>query len=342
MPIPGALETTVATDEEEEARGVADRIEALLRNGHSDVEGPITHESCAVLGRNRYVFQALERELTSRGLRYLKRLSTAAQQSESDLVIDWELALRLIANPGDRLHLGLLANRWSITQTADTLLDGGPDGLTLIQRCREKTSAPAAPHIITALRATDWSLPSLRRDRSSDVLDDAATTLDDEARALVTADLAAWRAHWNIYVRASTNRSLSEFFAQVALGATQAPRDQGISLLTVHSAKGTEFDVVFVIGLGEGTFPDYRANTQEKMNEEDRNAFVAVTRSRRLLPLVPSPQDDAVGRHESAESVSVFPHDFGVARADDDGELTLQPHGPDQPRLIPSVYCRVM
>ena len=47
-----------------------------------------------------------------------------------------------------------------------------------------------------------------------------------------------------------------------------------------------EFDVVFVPGMAEGTFPDYRAQHRPKeMLEEGRNAFVAVTRSKRLLYL---------------------------------------------------------
>jgi DNA helicase-2/ATP-dependent DNA helicase PcrA len=45
-----------------------------------------------------------------------------------------------------------------------------------------------------------------------------------------------------------------------------------------------EFDVVFLIGMTEGTFPDYRAKGNA-LEEERRNAFVAVTRSKRLLYL---------------------------------------------------------
>jgi DNA helicase-2/ATP-dependent DNA helicase PcrA len=70
-----------------------------------------------------------------------------------------------------------------------------------------------------------------------------------------------------------------------ALGATQqAAKEGGVALLTVHSSKGLEFDVVFVAGMAEGVFPDYRARGKE-MAEESRNAFVAVTRSKRLLYL---------------------------------------------------------
>ena len=70
-----------------------------------------------------------------------------------------------------------------------------------------------------------------------------------------------------------------------ALGATQQAAREGVALLTVHSSKGLEFDVVFVVGMAEGVFPDYRAKTRKEQEEESRNAFVAVTRSKRLLYL---------------------------------------------------------
>jgi DNA helicase-2/ATP-dependent DNA helicase PcrA len=70
-----------------------------------------------------------------------------------------------------------------------------------------------------------------------------------------------------------------------ALGATQKASREGVALLTVHSSKGLEFDVVFVAGMAEGTFPDYRATGGRELLEESRNAFVAVTRSKRLLYL---------------------------------------------------------
>ncbi len=284
VPIRGLLLTQVAADDEAEARWVADRIEGLVRDGHPDVEGPITLERCAVLGRKHYVFDALARELQSRDLRFVKRLSSGEQRCESDLAADWELALRLVANPSDRLHLGLLAARWAITTPMDDLLADAPDGPTLLNRCQEHTGAANAPHIASAIQAIDWSSGTFRLDQSIDVVESAAQVLSLEDRALVMADLQEWRNHWTMYVRNSTNRTLPDFFAQVALGATQAARDEGLALLSVHSAKGMEFDVVFIIGLSEGVFPDYRAKGAA-MDEELRNAFVAVTRSRRLLYL---------------------------------------------------------
>ncbi len=61
-------------------------------------------------------------------------------------------------------------------------------------------------------------------------------------------------------------------------------RQDGLGLITVHSAKGLEFDVVVVMGMVEGIFPDYRAKGLS-LEEEKRNAFVAITRSMRLLAM---------------------------------------------------------
>ena len=67
------------------------------------------------------------------------------------------------------------------------------------------------------------------------------------------------------------------------MGTTQQSKQEGVALLTVHSAKGLEFKVVFIPGMTEGTFPDYRATTGEALDEERRNLFVAITRARRVL-----------------------------------------------------------
>jgi DNA helicase-2/ATP-dependent DNA helicase PcrA len=59
-----------------------------------------------------------------------------------------------------------------------------------------------------------------------------------------------------------------------------------VSLMTVHTAKGLEFDVVFVTGLEEGTFPHQRSMDDDgAMEEERRLCYVAVTRARKRLHL---------------------------------------------------------
>jgi DNA helicase-2/ATP-dependent DNA helicase PcrA len=61
------------------------------------------------------------------------------------------------------------------------------------------------------------------------------------------------------------------------------PNPQGLTLSTVHTMKGLEKDIVFLISMCEGVFPDYRASTKKDIEEERNSAFVAVTRARRWI-----------------------------------------------------------
>ena len=63
----------------------------------------------------------------------------------------------------------------------------------------------------------------------------------------------------------------------------QTDKTQAVKLMTVHSAKGLEFPVVFLCGLSEGIFPGKRANTRERLEEERRLAYVAFTRAQNRL-----------------------------------------------------------
>ena len=63
----------------------------------------------------------------------------------------------------------------------------------------------------------------------------------------------------------------------------QTERTQTVKLMTIHSAKGLEFPVVFISGLSEGIFPGKRANTRERLEEERRLCYVAFTRAKDRL-----------------------------------------------------------
>ena len=80
--IAGEAKLIVGDNEQHEANLVLDYIQNLIDKGHKDVEGPITLERCALLGRNRYVLNAIEQELNKRNLTYYKQL-TSQHESES-------------------------------------------------------------------------------------------------------------------------------------------------------------------------------------------------------------------------------------------------------------------
>jgi DNA helicase-2/ATP-dependent DNA helicase PcrA len=82
---------------------------------------------------------------------------------------------------------------------------------------------------------------------------------------------------------------LAAFLTHAALesGDNQAQAGQdAVQLMTVHSAKGLEFDCVFITGLEEGLFPSERSMTEyEGLEEERRLMYVAITRARKRLYL---------------------------------------------------------
>ena len=81
--------------------------------------------------------------------------------------------------------------------------------------------------------------------------------------------------------------------------ATQsAPTADGVTLATVHAAKGLEWDAVFVVGLVEGTFPIQYADTPERLEEERRLFYVACTRARSVLGLSWARSRTGRGRRE--------------------------------------------
>lgn len=79
--------------------------------------------------------------------------------------------------------------------------------------------------------------------------------------------------------------TLEEYLQNVALytNADKEERKESVKLMTIHTAKGLEFPYVFVCGLNEGIFPTKHVDTQEKLEEERRMAYVAYTRAENAL-----------------------------------------------------------
>ena len=291
FPVAGEVRAFSCDNEAEEARFVADKLTGLLKDGHNDVEGQITLERCAVLGRNKFVFTPIINIFENQGIKYYSKLSANNVDSGSELVGQFELVLRILANPLDRLHVGMLLKMCNTGLTTDQVYSGMNireiTGVEVIKRIFDNAKPSSKSDVVnSAIESLNCSPSSFKLIPALDILEEYAANLEDEERNRIIQDISQWKQHWNYYVRNEPGgyHSISSFLSQVALGTTQQPRQDGIALLTVHSAKGMEFDVVFVIGMNEGTFPDYRADSSS-INEEQRNAFVAVTRSRRLLYL---------------------------------------------------------
>lgn len=274
----GELLARKLPDEGTEAKFVADKIEELLRNGHPDVEGQLSVSRIAVIARNKYVFSFLEKELSDREIPFFFKKNTTGIENESDYMNVFELAIRILINKKDYIHLTQLKKLVGHS-------DGPTDNKTGMNILREVLTQTDYESMLPALEALDNEVLNFNAALTS--MENILPSLDDDERYLVSMDIQQWRNHWKKYCMLvpKENRTLTSFRNQISLGKTREIEvNNGIVLLTAHMSKGLQFDVVFIIGLSEGTFPDYRAIKAEgsQLSQEMNNMYVAVTRAKRL------------------------------------------------------------
>ena len=280
LPIQGMAEVIEGDDEADEAKRIVDSIQWLFDNGHSDVEGDVEPSKCAILGRTRFALLAVEKELRERSIPIYKRL-TANHENESEVVDDFQLALRVVANPRDRLHFAVLAKKWKVAEPAPSK----DAAQTLAAMASAAISvAGRAQAVVAAITSVLSNTARLDLMPAFAVLSKYANTVEEGEKLPIYEDVEVFKQEWDQYLRSDSSRqTIAGFMSSKALGATQKASRDGVALLTVHSSKGLEFDVVFVVGMTEGSLPDYRSTTGKALLEERRNAFVAVTRAKRLL-----------------------------------------------------------
>jgi len=289
----GRGEFCCAVSDTEEARWICDEISKLLAVGaHPELENPITCKSIVVLGRNRYVFQELHNELERRGIEHYLKKSPGALDFESETITVFDLLLRVILNGSDRLHYRQLLSRIGCHQIirVDEFFSKVLDNTLLCEPVWAPVLTTSIQGIKAAIASSNPSIQILTG-RLQELLEDTEhnSAILDEERALAMHDLDELSAHWNRYVNmqaTGAKLSVEAFRNAMAMGKTQPDaQEKGIALSTVHTMKGLEYDIVFLMGLGQGTFPDYRAIQKggKALLEEDNNAFVAVTRAKRFL-----------------------------------------------------------
>ncbi|VIO79123.1 ATP-dependent DNA helicase PcrA [Bradyrhizobium ivorense] len=113
----------------------------------------------------------------------------------------------------------------------------------------------------------------------------------DESNPDLEEDVVAWRQLYSDIERGSGRGiGLDQFLQELQLRSKEpAPKPGTVTLTTVHSAKGREFEQVFVVGLAEDVMPSFQSrqkgDASPEMEEERRNCFVAITRTKERLVL---------------------------------------------------------
>lgn len=149
-------------------------------------------------------------------------------------------------------------------------------------------SSPHAKLLETAGRLDPASAKSVIDTMLTEL--DARASGDDPDPDLVE-DLAAWREiSSDIRRHFGSSISLDEFLQQLQLRSkAPSPQAHTVTLMTVHGAKGREFDFVYLIGLAEDILPSFQSrqkgDNSPEMEEERRNCFVAITRAKESLIL---------------------------------------------------------
>ncbi|GMA38525.1 hypothetical protein GCM10025883_05700 [Mobilicoccus caccae] len=307
----------VADSEHDEAAFVARRIDQL-----SDEHG-VRPGDVAVFYRTNAMSRALEEVLVRVGLPY--KIVGGTRFYERREVKDALAYLRVIANPTDTVNLRRIVNvpKRGIGDRAQACVSllAERERISFVQALAMAEEAPGiATRSVKAIGTFTALLESLREVHDSGAgvgdlleavlhqsgyIDELRESRDpqDETRLDNLAELVGVAREFDEQAANDGNESvasLDDFLERVSLVAdadevpdeavadgAHAAADQGVvTLMTLHTAKGLEFPVVFLVGLEDGTFPHARSlfDTDE-LEEERRLAYVGITRARERLHL---------------------------------------------------------
>ncbi len=336
------------SDDYSEARFVVDEIERLTSEGTPP--GQI-----AVLYRINALSRLFEEELRRRNIPYV--VVGGVGFYERAEIKDALAYLRLIVNPADDVSFKRVVNKprrgvgiktieklEKIASDADmSLLELVESGVPLPVQRRALEGLRAFAELIASFRAQANTAPPsaivsevLRQSGYIQMLISEGT-LDAQSRLENIGQLVE-AAHQ--FENQNPNPTLQSFLATVTL-MTDVDRwtrsDETVNLMTVHAAKGLEFDAVFVVGLELGIFPILRAlSSDEELEEERRLFYVALTRAKRFAAVTHVLQRSRFGSVEAmAPSPFVAEIDEKTAKRVDLSAKSLSPRAANVPELAP-------
>ncbi|MEO7069474.1 MAG: DNA helicase PcrA, partial [Nostocoides sp.] len=296
----------VGDNEHDEASFVATTIDEL-----GDEVG-VSPKDVAVFYRTNAQSRALEEVFVRVGLPY--KIVGGTRFYERREVKDALAYLRVISNPDDSVNLRRVLNvpKRGIGDRAEAVIAAlaERERISFVQALGRPEDAPGiATRSVAAIKGFTSLLESLgavRDDESAGVAELLEAIIDrsgylaelrasqdpqDETRIENLHELVAVAREFD-ETRAMTGEvnSLEDFLEQVSLVADAdeipvAGDDSGVvTLMTLHTAKGLEFPVVFLTGLEDGTFPHLRSlGDPKELEEERRLAYVGITRARERL-----------------------------------------------------------
>ena len=282
-----------AWDSEEEARMVADEIEALQHKGHSLQE-------MAILVRASFQMREFEERFITNAIPY--RVIGGPRFYERAEIRDALAYLRIVSQPADDLAFERIFNTPK-RGLGDAVLNAlhayaRPNRVPMLQAARvliesDEISSRARPNL-RALVENIGRWASLiettpHHELAEMILEESGYT--DMWKKDRSADAAGRLDNLKELVRAMEEfENLAGFLEHVGLvmEKSQGEDEARVSIMTLHGAKGLEFETVFLPGWEEGLFPSQRTLDEQGragLEEERRLAYVGLTRAKRRAKL---------------------------------------------------------
>ncbi len=278
-----------AWDSEEEARAVGEEIEQLQRQQH-----PLNN--MAILVRASFQMREFEDRFVTLGLNY--RVIGGPRFYERLEIRDAIAYLTVVCNPNDDLKFERIINtpkrKIGVTTIAKIRKFAEGSGLTLLAAAEDFTQTneikgearAALSELVASIRRWQDLLPTTRP------FELAEQILDESGYTAMWQNDKSPEAHGRLenlkeLVRSMEDKeSMREFLDEVALVMDSQTNENldAVSIMTLHSAKGLEFETVFLPGWEEGLFPHQRAldeGGRSGLEEERRLAYVGITRAKR-------------------------------------------------------------
>ena len=284
----------ILSDERDEGRYVADEILDAVATGRK-------LSDFAILYRTNAQSSSIERALVYNSVPY--KVIGGHRFYERKEVKDILAYLSVIANPSDTVRLKRIINepKRGIGDTtinnASSIADG--IGLTLYDVISHADEYPMLSRSADKLKAftnlINSLVLSLEENTIQDFYDDvinktgymASLELDKETAEERKANVMELLANLVRYMEDNEGGSLSGFLEEVALMTdidNYNSDNESVVMMTLHSAKGLEFPVVFIVGMEEGLFPGNQVMYDPtEIEEERRLCYVGITRAKEKL-----------------------------------------------------------
>ena len=301
----------VADDEHDEASFIANTIDILTDN---DGYKP---SDMAVFYRTNAQSRSVEDIFVRVGMPY--RVVGGVRFYERKEVRDAIAYLRALANPADEVSLRRILNtpKRGIGDRAEAMVEAFAqrERISFAEALDRAAEAPGiATRSLTSITAFTTLMSDLRTILESGatpatvlqaVLEQSGYLLElqsssdpqDEARV---ENLAEFESVAQEFATENPEGTMIDFLERISLvaDADQIPDADGgvVTLMTLHTAKGLEFPVVFLTGMEDGVFPHMRSlGDPKELEEERRLAYVGITRARQRLYLTRSMMRSAWG-----------------------------------------------